>query len=58
MSWQELAMVRIEHLVEPNEPFFTARQLQRAKELVGRATEPDAQPVDTQPLTVSLAETN
>ncbi|HVX14457.1 MAG TPA: hypothetical protein VHC22_24940 [Pirellulales bacterium] len=58
MTWQELATIRIEHLVEPNEPFFTARQLQRARELVRVATGPGAQPIDTQPLAVSLAETN
>lgn len=57
MTWQELAAVRIEHLVQPNEPFFTFRQLQLAKDFVGDAA-------DMQPPTglaapfLSLSQTN
>ncbi|HEV3343421.1 MAG TPA: hypothetical protein VG125_23820 [Pirellulales bacterium] len=38
MSWSKLAAVHVEHLVALNEPLFTARDLQKAKELVRDAT--------------------
>ncbi|HWB09398.1 MAG TPA: hypothetical protein VG826_09250 [Pirellulales bacterium] len=34
MSWRQLAAVHVEHLVEANEPLFTAGDLKKAKELV------------------------
>ena len=34
MSWQQLAAIHVEHLVEANEPFFTAHDLKEAKELL------------------------
>ena len=52
MTWQELAAVRIEHLVEPSEPYFSLRQLQRAKDLVSAAT--DAQPQNDYSPTAAL----
>jgi hypothetical protein len=39
MSWEELAAKRIEHLNAPNEPYFTADQLQNAKNLARQAVE-------------------
>jgi hypothetical protein len=38
MSWMQLAAVHVEHLVEANEPFFTAHDLKEAKELVREVT--------------------
>jgi hypothetical protein len=49
MAWQELAAVRIEHLVEPNEPFFSLRQLHRAQQLVRDATDAVPRPQEPQP---------
>jgi hypothetical protein len=38
MSWRQLAAIHIERLLDLNEPFFTPRDLQQAKELVREAT--------------------
>ena len=48
MTWEQLAAVRIEHLVESNEPFFTFRELQRAKELVRDVADGEPQPEESQ----------
>ncbi len=39
MIWEELAAKRIEHLNAPGEPYFTADQLQKAKDLAKQAVE-------------------